>query len=142
MDKLYIYSENPSAKNGRIFCFRTLLFCCLIFISQAMSSQAQLKVTEPKKNFGWVMRGELVTLDYLIENTGNAPLVITDAEVACSCTTVEFSREPLLPGQSRTIRVLFNTASVYGRQDREVLLRSNSAKAPPPLRYKGIVKNK
>ncbi len=142
MDKLSIYDENPSAKNGRIFCFRTLLFCCFVLISQTLSSQPQIKVVEPKKNFGWVTRGELVTLDYLIENTGNAPLVITEAEVSCSCTTVEFSREPLLPGQSRTIRVVFNTSSVYGRQDREVLLRSNSAKAPPPLRYKGIVKNK
>jgi hypothetical protein len=107
-----------------------------------MLSQARLEVKDAKKNFGFVKRGEVIKNEYEINNTGNEPLLIHDAEISCSCTTVDFPKQPILPGQKVIVTVIFNTTTVYGRQDREVYLNSNDPKSPAKLRYKGVVTNK
>lgn len=89
-----------------------------------------------------MQRGTLVKNEFEITNTGNAPLLINEAEVSCSCTTVDFTKQPILPNQTATVNVNFNTASVYGRQDRVVIIHSNAKNGDVKLRYKGIVSNK
>ncbi len=98
-----------------------------------------MEVKDAKKSFGFVKRGEIVKLEYDITNTGTEPLIINDAEVSCSCTTVDFPKQPIAPTQSAKVIVSFNTKTVYDRQDRIVLLKSNDPKSPSKIRYKGIV---
>ena len=104
-------------------------------------AQAEIKLDDSKQNFGYVKRGKLVTCLYEITNTGDQPLLLKSAEVSCSCTEVEFSKQPVLPGQKTTVIVRFDTKTVYGRQDRVVALESNAKTNPVKLRYKGIVSN-
>jgi len=128
--------------HGGIFCFKNILAALLLVACSMGFAQPRIKVTEAKKNFGFVKRGTLVKNEYEIVNAGDQPLIITDAEVSCSCTTVDFPKQPVLPGQKVMVVVSFNTATVYGRQDRVVLVGSNDPKGPVKLRYKGNVSNK
>lgn len=105
-------------------------------------AQAKMEIKDTKKNFGFVKRGEVVKLEYDLTNIGNEPLIINDAEVSCSCTTVDFPKQPISPNQSVKIFVSFDTKTVYDRQDRLVLLKSNDPKSPSRIRYKGIVSRK
>lgn len=135
-------SENPLGITKGIFNLRTvvtLLF--FVVVSTKSFSQAKLFVAEPKKNFGSVKRGQILKNEFAITNTGNVPLVIEDVEVACSCTSVDFSEKPILPGQKAVIVVTFNTASTYGKQDRFVTVVSNDPRSPHKLRYKAHVSN-
>jgi hypothetical protein len=102
-------------------------------------SQAKLEIKDAKKNFGFVKKGEVVKLNYEISNKGNEPLLISNIEIGCSCTTVEYDKKPVLPGQTATVIILFDTKTVYDRQDRTVLVQSNDKKGPHKLRYKGVV---
>lgn len=104
-----------------------------------MRAQARAEVREWKKSFGTVPKGEVVKLHYTINNTGDQPLLIHDAEVACSCTSVDYPAQPLRPGQSGAVTVTFNTKTVYERQDRIVYLHSNDPRSPLKLRFKGFV---
>jgi hypothetical protein len=101
-----------------------------------------MEVADNRKNFGFVKRGAVITNKYIIKNSGSTPLVITDAEVSCSCTNVQLPKQPVLPGRSDTVYVIFNTATVYGRQDRFAVIHSNSPGKPVRLRYKGVVSSK
>lgn len=132
--------KNPA--HGGIFYLKALVISALLLVHAALLSQPRLEVADAKKNFGFVKRGTLVKSDYSITNTGSQPLIITDAEVSCSCTTVDFPKQPIPPNTTATITVSFNTATVYGRQDRVVYINSNDPKGPVKLRYKGIVSNK
>ena len=114
----------------------------MLVISVKGISQPKLEILEAKKNFGFVKRGELIKNEYEISNTGNQPLIISNTEIPCSCTTVDFPTQPILPGQKTKVIVNFNTATVYGRQDRVVYLISNDPEGPHKLRYKGTVSNK
>jgi hypothetical protein len=132
-----ILLKNP-ARSG-IFYFRLLLLAAGLLAGLTAIAQPQLSITDAKKNFGFVQRGTVVKNEYEITNTGNQPLLITGVEIACSCTSVDYPKEPVLPGRKTVIVVSFNTTTVYGRQDRVVLINSNDPKGPYRLRYKGTV---
>ena len=106
------------------------------FVSYA---QANLKVADAKKSFGFVKKGEVVKIMYTFTNTGNQPLVITDAKAECSCTSIDFPKQPITPGQTNTITVSFDTKSVYDRQDRTVEIVSNAKNGVQKIRFKGVV---
>jgi hypothetical protein len=102
-------------------------------------AQPRAEILESKQSFGSVKRGELVELRYELRNSGNTPLVLLASEVTCSCTQVEFSKEPIAPGKSTIVIVKFDTKSVWGRQDRYVYITCNAPKGEIALRYKGQV---
>jgi hypothetical protein len=134
--------KNPLAKNEGIFYLKsssTFLLLILFLLSAHLKSQSKLEVKNPKINFGSVKKGEVIKNKFEITNTGKSPLILEDVEISCSCTTADFSTEPILPGQTSTVTVIFNTKTVYGRQDRIVYLISNHPKGPVKLRYKGMV---
>jgi len=106
------------------------------------NAQAKLQIKDAKKNFGFVKKGEVVKVDYDITNAGTEPLIITGTEVSCSCTTVDYPKQPIAPGQSVKVIVSFDTKTVYDRQDRTVELISNDPKSPHKIRYKGVVLSK
>ena len=112
------------------------LFVCLSF---QLFAQPQLKFNDAKQNFGFVKKGEQVKLSYTYTNSGNQPLIITDAKAECSCTMVLFLKEPLQAGKSATMEVLFDTSPTYDRQDRIVEVISNDPKSPHKIRFKGVV---
>ncbi|MES2761602.1 MAG: DUF1573 domain-containing protein [Bacteroidota bacterium] len=124
--------KNPF-RNGRVFCL------CLFFTGLIGYAQPHLKFTDSKKNFGFVKKGEVVKMDFEFTNTGNQPLLISAANVECSCTTVEFPKQPVMPAQTGTLTVNFDTKSVYDRQDRTVEIVSNAKTAQQKIRFKGVV---
>lgn len=85
------------------------------------------------------MKGDVVTADYEFMNEGNEPLLITDATFECSCTSVDFPKQPIPPGQSNKITVKFDTKNAYDRQDRKIGIISN-AKNSASVRIKCFVK--
>lgn len=130
--------KNPPLSSG-VFYFRTLALLAILFCVVSGRAQAKAEIAEWKKSFGTVKKGDVVKLDYMIRNAGTEPLLIHEAEVACSCTSVDYPQQPILPGQSATVTVTFNTKTVYERQDRIVYLHSNDPRSPSKIRFKGFV---
>lgn len=89
-----------------------------------------------------VKKGEVVRIEYEIINNGNQPLLLNNVEFSCSCTSSEFDKNPVLPGKSTVVTLIFDTQPTYDRQDRIALLHSNDPKSPHKLRYKGVVLKK
>jgi hypothetical protein len=119
--------------------FHILIFL-LSFLANSLFCQAKMEIKEAKKNSGTVMKGEVLKYQYEISNRGTEPLLIQNIEIGCSCTTTEYDKKPILPGQSSTITVIFDTKSTWDRQDRTVDVVSNDPRSPHKLRYKAFVK--
>lgn len=133
--------KDPPNKNGRIFCLsRYLILLIMVGMSVVSKAQAIIKVEDAKQSFGTVKKGEVVELNYVLTNIGNEPLLIQKYEVQCSCTSVLFDDKPIAPGRSTTVKVKFDTKTVYERQDRVVYLTSNNKNGDVKLRFKGFVK--
>ena len=134
-NKMFFLLKNPSN-------FRGVFYFILSIILLTLNSQAQLKFKDTKKNFGFVKKGEVVKIIFEYKNIGNKPIIITDAKAECSCTTIEYTKQPISPNQTGIVTILFDTKSVYDRQERAIELFSNSINSSQKLKFKGVVLNK
>jgi hypothetical protein len=116
-----------------------LLFLLLCEFSFRVSNPALMKFDEVKYNFGFIHQGDIVSHEFIFTNTGDEPIVITDAEVACKCTTVDFPKQPVPKGGKGIIKVTFDSKSAMDRQERTVLVKSNASNAPVTLTFKCVV---
>lgn len=84
-------------------------------------------------------KGDVVKIEFEFTNTGNQPAIITEVKSECSCTTVEFPKQPIMPLQTAKVTVNFDTKTVYDRQDRVIEIISNAKNSQQKLRFKGVV---
>ncbi|MFP4288908.1 MAG: DUF1573 domain-containing protein [Bacteroidota bacterium] len=85
-------------------------------------------------DFGKIISGERVAYGFKFSNTGNAPLLITGVRSGCGCTVGDYPKEPLLPGESGRIDVVFNSSGRTGAQSENVRVLTNATDKPVNLR--------
>lgn len=95
-------------------------------------------------NFGKVTDGENVVFSYRFRNTGKNSLVISSATASCGCTVPEKPEEPVKPGETGFLKVVFNSKGRVGQVHKEVNVVSNAYPKFPVLQLIGEVvpKNK
>lgn len=102
--------ESESFKMKKLF---TLFFA--IVIAAAVNAQTPaaepLSVKETAFNFGTIPQGKPVYHFFEVTNTGKDPMVISNVQTSCGCTTPEWSKEPIAPGATAKIRVGYNAAA-------------------------------
>jgi len=103
------------------------------------SQQADFHCAKPVHKFPKTNEGAILEHDFIIENKGKSPLIISAYQVACTCTKVYLPKEPILPGQSVSIKIVFDTAGKQFFQDRMILLTTNSKQKEEKLRFKVYV---
>jgi hypothetical protein len=81
---------------------------------------------ETTYDFGTVTEGEMVTHTYNFTNTGDEPLILSDAKGSCGCTVPRWPREPIAPGQSAEITVEFNSKAKKGKRNQKVTITANT----------------
>lgn len=77
-------------------------------------------------DFGTVTQGTIVEKDFKFTNTGKSPLVITSASGSCHCTVPHFPEEPIAPGKSGVIHVVFDSNGKMGYQLKTATINSNN----------------
>lgn len=77
-------------------------------------------------SFGSIITGERVAYGFRFTNTGNSPLIITGIRSGCGCTVGDYPKDPLRPGESGRISVIFNSAGRRGFQAEAVRVLNNS----------------
>ncbi len=101
---------------------------------------------ETEFDFGTVMEGEKVTHVYKFKNTGDEPLIISNAKATCGCTVPSWPREPIAPGESSEIKVQFDTKNkgkVGGQvQSKRVTITANTDPVNSYVTIKGKVDKK
>lgn len=132
--------KNPPVSRGIFYLWIGAIF--VLFGINGLKSQSVIKFTETKKSFGFVNKGEIVTIDFEFQNTGTEPLLLFETKVECSCTSVNFPKQPVPAGQKSVLTVKFDTKNAYDRQDRIVEVISNAKNSPAKIRFKGFVKRK
>ena len=105
-------------------------------MNQNQPNQQQKQVadgTEPvfnfqkeSHNFGTIKEGAVAKHDFTFTNTGESPLIITNAKGSCGCTVPNWPREPIAPGETGTIHVEFNSSGRTGNQRKQVTIDANT----------------
>jgi hypothetical protein len=95
--------------------------------------QMDFKFTE--HNFGELEEGPKAAVDFVFTNTGNKPLILTDVKASCGCTTPDWPKEPILPGQTNKIKVEYNTQGRPGDFTKSITITSNMEDGAPKMIY-------
>ncbi len=103
-------------------------------------AQAQPKADFDKTlhEFGPILWKKPVTVNYVITNKGDQPLVISNVTVSCGCTVVDWTKEPILSGKSGTIKATFD-AKMLGHFRKSVGVYCNASPKPIYLIMQGEV---
>ena len=94
---------------------------------------------ETEFDFGTVQEGEKVAHTYKFTNTGNEPLILSDAKGSCGCTVPKWPREPIAPGASADILVEFNSQNKKGKRNQKVTITANTNPPQTFIYLKGEV---
>lgn len=93
-------------------------------------------------DFGTIEMGTPQETTFTFTNTGNAPLIITDAKSSCGCTVPEYPKNtPIAPGESGQLLVKFN-GSGMNQVTKTVTVTANTAQGSEILRIKAFVNPK
>lgn len=85
-----------------------------------------LTFEEKVHNFGEITAGEKVEYSFKFTNTGTSPLLIEDAISSCGCTVPEWPKEPIKPGQSGYMKVVFDSHGKSGYTEKEISVKINN----------------
>lgn len=95
--------------------------------------------SEENHSFGEIAEGTVAEYDFEFTNTGDAPLIITNAQGSCGCTVPNWPRDPIAPGASQKIHVSFNSSGRVGNQQKTVTLSANTVPNTKVLRISAQV---
>ncbi len=90
--------------------------------------------------FGRVVQGQVVEHTFFFTNTGSVNLEIQEVDAACGCTTPEWTKEPVKPGEKGKIRVKFDTQhQSLGNKTKQVAVYSNTIPSRNLLQFSAQV---
>jgi hypothetical protein len=112
-----------------LFLAFVLGFSAVAFAQETQPKKDGPVITFEKKthDFGDIVQGDKVEHTYYFTNTGNEPLIITNVQVQCGCTTPKgWPRDPIQAGGKGELTISFNSLGKSGRQNKTVTVVSNA----------------
>ena len=97
-----------------------------------------VKWTKESYDFGKIKQNKPVEVEFELTNTGNAPLLIAKVEPACGCTTADYTKSPIMPGQKGKVKVIFDAKSL-GNFSKSVNVTTNAKEALTIIKFFGTV---
>lgn len=89
-------------------------------------------------DYGTIEQGADGVREFKFTNTGNEPLIISNARGSCGCTVPTWPKEPIKPGESSVIKVKYDTKRI-GTINKSVTITSNAKEPTKVIRIKGTV---
>lgn len=99
----------------------------------------EISFEETEFDFGTITEGEKVSHTYKFKNTGDEPLILSDAKGSCGCTVPKWPREPIAPGDMAEIVVEFNSKNKRGKKNQKVTITANTNPPQTFIYLKGEV---
>ena len=124
-----------------------VLFCGLAFTSKAQGfstpnidpNAPDIKFEQTTVDYGTIEYDSNPQREFSFRNTGKSPLLISNCQGSCGCTVPTCPTQPIMPGQSGTIKVSYDTKRV-GRFDKKITVSCNGKTPSVELTIQGEVK--
>lgn len=90
-------------------------------------------------DFGTVSEGQKVSYTYTVKNTGQAPLIIQNAQPSCGCTVPDWTKSPIPVGGSGFVKAEFDTHGKAGIQNKTITVTANTWPKTTLIKFKAMV---
>ena len=113
---------------------------CLTLLVSAQTKEANISFDNEVHDFGKIEEAKgSVTHRFEFTNTGSTPLIVTKVQPSCGCTTPEWSKEPVLPGQTGYVAATYNPQNRPGPFNKSIMVVTNANPSTKTLRIMGEV---
>lgn len=100
---------------------------------------AEIEFDKKSVDFGTLKVGDVKVVTVTFKNIGKKPLILDDVISSCDCTEVEWSKAPVMPGKTGSIKATY-TAKNVGLISKRITVLSNANTDRVILQLKGEVK--
>ncbi len=90
-------------------------------------------------DFGTIKEGDKVSYTYKIKNTGQAPLIIQNAQPSCGCTVPDWTRDPIAVGATGFVKAEFDSNGKPGINNKTITVTANTWPKVSTIRFKAMV---
>lgn len=116
-----------------------ILFLGLISLgSYAQEKIAKIEFKTNVIDYGTIEKGADGIRIFEFTNTGNAPLIISNAKSTCGCTIPNWPKGAIMPGESGEIAVKYDTKRVNPIR-KTITVFSNADTPTVALKIKGLI---
>jgi len=102
---------------------------------QAPSTTIEFKTDT--HDFGTLQEGDPAEVEFTFKNTGKEPLIIQNVHPSCGCTTPYWSKDPVAPGKTGSIKASYGTKGRVGTFNKSITVTSTAG--TNVLHIKGVV---
>lgn len=78
------------------------------------------------QDLGKIQEGGVLEVSWRFKNTGDKPLIISNASASCGCTVAEKPEAPITPGGEGLIKAKFDSKGRTGMQRKDVFVIANT----------------
>jgi len=89
-------------------------------------------------DFGKIPQGKSVVAEFQFKNPSMVPLIILSVKPSCGCTVADYTKEPIQPQKTGTIKITFD-AKNGGYFQKSVTVETNAGEGNETLIIKGEV---
>ena len=108
-------------------CRKISFFIIAMTMALGAMAQPRAKYLQESHDFGTINEADgKVSCTFEIENVGDEPLVILGVYVSCGCTTYEFSKEPIAPGEKGEVKVTLDPTGREGKYIKSIHIYTNT----------------
>ncbi|HOO97959.1 MAG TPA: DUF1573 domain-containing protein [Bacteroidales bacterium] len=119
---------------------RLLIVLSVFAVAVTASAQPMIKLSSNEHDFGTFKEESGVQKhDFIVTNTGNAPLVIQNIVTSCGCTQPEWTRQPIPAGATGKVTALYDPRGTWGKFNKTLTVYTNARPQVTVLVIKGEV---
>lgn len=118
-----------------------LLFINTFFSQNIITNDPQIVFNKISHDYGKIDSLSNGYCEFIFKNEGVSDLFIYDAKGSCGCTSPEWTKDAVKPGETGVIKVLYDTKKV-GYINKSITVLTNATNSPDgiiTLRIKGEV---
>jgi hypothetical protein len=78
------------------------------------------------QDLGKIKEGQTIDISWRFKNTGDKPLIVSNATASCGCTVAEKPEQPIAPGEESLIKAKFDSHGREGEQRKQVFVTANT----------------
>ena len=123
--RIYLNLNGISDYNNSIGVSATIVEDFSTLSAEEQANAPVARFSSMSYDFGNMKQGEKKEASFQLTNSGKRNLMIRTIRASCGCTAITPSKEVIAPGETISIRVVFDSTGKQGRQSKTVTIITN-----------------
>jgi hypothetical protein len=129
-ERIYLISDDAYKPEKEIIIVYNIKQNLSDLSPEQRANAAKFALEKKEHNFGTISHQEKVDYDFNFTNEGMYTLVIYSIKAECGCTATDLGKRKIEPGETGSIKVVFDPRNYRGVVQKELTVYTNDPRSP------------